>query len=408
MSSDNSCSLVCKPRVKSVLAERYKSQTRGTDIHLRTFACGTVLLCVALSCYMVTWSQFTIVETYTSSSDNCYDGFPYSLPVYGHSPMLGTMYGGLYSSYHQSLLLLAADIELNPGPTEDTQLILNAIAETNAEIGLIKGDVIQIKEDVVNVTSKLQKLNSEINTVKHELSNIQLMQSTFDSRLGDMGEHINHLQYQSDGFNEEFATLSTYDEKHHERCELIEQQLNLMEAERLKCSLRIFGLEETESPDNKLKLVVDEKVLSVADANDNYDESTIIDAKRVGNQGKSKTRLVIVSFKSEHDKLNLFKYRDKLRQIGIRVSNDLSYMQRQQLKHLNRRGLAGYFKGGKLITYQKSNNDNTSRVFMQAKRKGRNEPEHMLTDTYSDQTELPNQSETRNGTSDLTGNDQRK
>ena len=48
--------------------------------------------------------------------------------------------------------------------------------------------------------------------------------------------------------------LSTYDEKHHERCELIEQQLNVMKAERLKCSLRIFGSEETESPDNKLKL----------------------------------------------------------------------------------------------------------------------------------------------------------
>ena len=41
--------------------------------------------------------------------------------------------------------------------------------------------------------------------------------------------------------------------------------------------------------------------------------------------------------------------RDNLRKKGIRVSNDLTYMQREQLKTLNREGRAGYFKNGKLF-----------------------------------------------------------
>lgn len=59
-----------------------------------------------------------------------------------------------------------------------------------------------------------------------------------------------------------------------------------------------------------------------------------------------------MEFKNPDDKFKLFKYRDHLRTAGIRLSNDLTYLQRQQLKELNNRGLRGYFKNGKLVTYK--------------------------------------------------------
>ncbi|KAL4240011.1 hypothetical protein ACF0H5_000806 [Mactra antiquata] len=65
----------------------------------------------------------------------------------------------------------------------------------------------------------------------------------------------------------------------------------------------------------------------------------------------NKPRLVIVTFNDPDDKFKLLKYRDNLRAAGIRLSSDLSYLQRQQLKEVNNRGLRGYFKNGKLVTY---------------------------------------------------------
>jgi hypothetical protein len=54
------------------------------------------------------------------------------------------------------------------------------------------------------------------------------------------------------------------------------------------------------------------------------------------------------------------KVRDKLRDKGIRVSNDLTYMQREQLKALNRQGKSGYYKNGDL--YIRSDNKQTENV----------------------------------------------
>ncbi|KAH3795533.1 hypothetical protein DPMN_149088 [Dreissena polymorpha] len=73
----------------------------------------------------------------------------------------------------------------------------------------------------------------------------------------------------------------------------------------------------------------------------------------------------LVPFSRSNDKFKLFKYRDMLRAKGIRISNDLSYLQRQQLKEVNKKGLVGYFKNGELCTKRKSDN---SRIYHRAVR----------------------------------------
>jgi len=67
---------------------------------------------------------------------------------------------------------------------------------------------------------------------------------------------------------------------------------------------------------------------------------------------------VIIKFKSADDKFKLFGYITQLREDGIRISNDLSYLQRQKLRELSLQGLGGYFKGGNLVTFPKPVNTN--------------------------------------------------
>jgi hypothetical protein len=77
--------------------------------------------------------------------------------------------------------------------------------------------------------------------------------------------------------------------------------------------------------------------------------SHIASARRVGKGDVKNNRMVIVTFTLPEVKFDLFKYRTELRNCGIRISNDLSFSQRQQLKELNQRGWSGYFKNGTLI-----------------------------------------------------------
>ena len=78
------------------------------------------------------------------------------------------------------------------------------------------------------------------------------------------------------------------------------------------------------------------------------------------------TRMVLVQFSRSNYKFKLFKYRDTLRVKGIRISNDLSYLQRQQLKEVKKKGLIGYFKNGQLCTKRKSDN---SRIYRRTVRR---------------------------------------
>jgi hypothetical protein len=90
-----------------------------------------------------------------------------------------------------------------------------------------------------------------------------------------------------------------------------------------------------------------------------------VEAHRVGKSNDNQYRLVIVKFKNPDDKFMLFQYREVLQSRGIRISNDILYLQRQQLKDLNKRGLNGYFKGGKLVSFPKNPDQNgiSSRLF---------------------------------------------
>ena len=133
-----------------------------------------------------------------------------------------------------------------------------------------------------------------------------------------------------------------------------------MDAESVKDSLRVFGLSESESDSISTEDLLDTEVFSVMDEGDRVAKSNI-SAKRVGRKTGEKVRMVVVKFENVDEKFRVFKYRDSLREKGIRVSNALGVIQRQIIRDENAKGYRAYFKNGKLFTELMVNNQDTCR-----------------------------------------------
>ena len=101
--------------------------------------------------------------------------------MYAFSPMrsqngLDTYYGTNSTAdlfIEKRLLLLSADVELNPGPTnEDTELLSNAIKTREnkllGEIRSIKDDIAIIKTEIATVKEECVKTKLDFNKVKYE------------------------------------------------------------------------------------------------------------------------------------------------------------------------------------------------------------------------------------------------
>lgn len=358
--------LCCKARQKRPKYGKYNKLTKGEDIHLRTFVCGLYALFGVLAMYSVVWSHTWLINNYAVANAN--------ICSWSVSSVYGTMrgdipscssYGEYFGYYSKRLLTLSADIEMNPGPDENTRLILQAIAETKDEV---KG----VKYQVDCVQRELGSLREEIASIKSK---------------------VDCLEYGQEVLANDVASLSLADDLKEERLTNIEIQLNLIEAERLKPSLRIFGLEETESDIKSLKSVIVENVFDVIGKPDMFNESCLINAKRVGEIQDEQPRMVIAKFENSDDKFEIFKFREVLRGRGIRVSNDLSFLQRKQVKEARKKGLLAYFKNGKLVTFKHSANqanaefDGNTRVFKRARRFGEKNQEGIEEDMETVMTE---------------------
>jgi hypothetical protein len=282
---------------------------------------------------------------------------------------------GAYYAYGKRLLILAADIELNPGPGSDitdknTQAILDAIRETRNEISEVKNEVRGVKSEII-------LMKSELNLMCKKVDEVEVNQKEIDGRMRFIEEKVDVLRYDQEVLACDMEAVSYGEDKRDSCLRNIEKQLLISESERLKSSMRIFGLKEKESDDYSLKKLCEDEVLKEADTIEaKFDSNTLIKAKRVGvvdtNQGND--RMVIVQFANSDDKFRLFKFRDKLRIKGIRISNDLSFLQRQELKQAKLKGLNGYFKGNKLVTYSKVNpgSEPRPRVFRRGTRQSDN------------------------------------
>jgi len=200
----------------------------------------------------------------------------------------------------------------------------------------------------------------------------------------------------------DIAGLSLNDERKNDTINSMLNHINNMDREMRKNNLRIFGVADIpdESTDEtKAKVISDvlNKAFNIdgfeSDKGDEhngipeearFDSMACLDyAKRLGKYvGEDRPRPILARFKCADDKFNLFKYRDKLRSNGIRIANDLTFQERQQLEDLKRDGRNGYFSKGKLVVIDNTESGGNGRpkpprVFRRANRRlddSRNQP----------------------------------
>lgn len=123
--------------------------------------------------------------------------------------------------------------------------------------------------------------------------------------------HAN-IQFQQETLQSDMTCLSFQDECTQERLTTIERQLDIIESVRLRGSLRIFGLEATESSEAELKSKVETEILGEVDDEERFDENALKRTRRVGTRDdeNDNSRMVLAEFTNPDDKFKLFKYRD--------------------------------------------------------------------------------------------------
>lgn len=117
-------------------------------------------------------------------------------------------------------------------------MILKAINETKNEICEMKADVSVLKSD-------MSSIKDEMNSIKQKLSNAERRYDELGTRMDKMEESHANIQLQQDTLQADVGCLSLRDECTQDRLTTIEQQLDIIESERLRGSLRVFGIEET-------------------------------------------------------------------------------------------------------------------------------------------------------------------
>jgi len=340
--------------------EKYTRFTTGSDIHLRTFICCITVLMLSVSYLGLVAGRYYCIETFAvSESYNCMSDathdeiLPYRSPTYVD---LCDVYSNQYARLVTTRLLLSSDVELNPGPSEDTLMILNAIEKTNDELASIKSEVASVRNEVRGLKDNIDNINTKLNDVEYS-------QKKLGEDIDDIKARVSEIEYCTAVINDDLSALSIQDEVNSDRLSKLEAYINKAESDKVKCSLRIFGLSERESDECPLEAVVEKDVLRYP----KYATSPLISARRVGSFDDGEPRMVVATFKSFSDKAKLFEWRDKLRENNIRISNDLTYYQRQQLKDLKSRGLRGRFEYGKLV-HVPMTSINKGRVFKRANR----------------------------------------
>ena len=138
--------------------------------------------------------------------------------------------------------------------------------------------------------------------------------------------------------------------------------------------MRVFGLQvgSTISYPDLLDMIM-KNVLKVACPTFKWHSDDIKSIRVIQGTDSQNSSLVIVSFKFEEDKYRVFGGRDLLRNVSIRVGDDLTYHQRQTLKRLKaNEGKTGYFFKGKLCIRENHPSSEpstgTERVYRQARR----------------------------------------
>ena len=391
----NSCR---KHKAKREKHHTYSRVTKGSDVHFRVF-----LMILLIGSQLIT--SETIMLCYRLFQHKLYEPEPLYLcsNIFQSgasiiiSPMDYINHGTVtssfdqiiatqYSSLCQRLLLLSSDVELNPGPMTDKEEILYEIRNSKndvlREIKTVTEDINTIKEEVSGIKTAQCKIKSDV-------SDLYFIQSNLETRIADLETEVQSLKSDNEMLKQDNEVLQLdVDELNNDLetktsiIESLDRDVDKLESYSRRDTLRIFGLPEiTNETYENLKAYVISTVLNIACPDIKWHKEDIVRTHRVGKDSydPDNPRILLIKFLHWDKKMAVLKGREKLREVGLRVGDDLTRRQRGALKQLSEKGQSGYFYKGKLHIRDKkkerssSNEDSNdkieTRTFVKAFRK---------------------------------------
>lgn len=363
-------SFLPKVRTKNGKYGKYDPCTMSSDIQYRVLACMVVGLYIAItvkaymevSTYMYEQTCTLSANDFCSLSAMC---LPYNVRCLHEIHSINNC-SKTYIAYCSRLLMLSSDVELNPGPTEETEMILRAITESTHRTTM---DLNEVKEELKSMRNDLAGVKSNISSIKSKLKTVEDISNKNDHRLCKLEEDIANNWHNEEVLQSDIDAIDTKVEAQRDYIETLENKIDRLEAEQRKNNARIFGVNELVGEDTKQ--IVHDKIIKLLSPTTNFSESCIEHAKRIGKAANGQSRAILVSFRCFEDKMKLFSGRNELRKRGIRVANELTSRQWEQMKNYKQRGITGYFKNGKFFRTYHDDTDQprgNQRVFKQAVR----------------------------------------
>ena len=249
--------------------------------------------------------------------------------------------------------MMSADVESNPGPlSENEQVLFDAIEASESrvlsEIQEVKGDIKTMKSEIRYVKNECMKMKEEVEIVKQK-------QLGCEKHIRSMYKDIKNIQSENETMQLDIDQLNDNFEEKFTLMTDLEDQIDRLERESRKSTMRIFGLTEKEGETSSdAKQVVIDNVLKVVCSEENWSPDDMQRAYRAGNADSTQPRMMIVTFRYSDDKYRIYDGREKLRENGIRISDNFTIRQRQKLKDLKQKGYTGYFYKGQIYTRTKS------------------------------------------------------
>ena len=115
-----------------------------------------------------------------------------------------------YSSYANRMLILFPDVEFNPGPSEDTRLLLIAMNDVKAELQQVLGELTSVKTELRDMKSEF--VSNRMNVIIPEVCQPQTT-----SAMNGMCERIDSIEYRNEVFESDIRELFLHDEKTRDR-----------------------------------------------------------------------------------------------------------------------------------------------------------------------------------------------
>ena len=325
----------------------YNPYTAGSDVHFRTFLSGILMIALlgvatGIVNYMTTFvSTIPLVDI---PVDCCALRADVGLQLYLARDITSLVCG----SYSQRVLMLAMDVEQNPGPLSgsDKDDILNAIRLSSDSL---KAEIQCLKNDISKMQGDMHCLWDSCQNVQAHVHQIESNQTRLEAKVVELHHDVNGMKGDRDMLQLDVDSVQENCDRNHDRIGAIEDAVDRIERSQIRANVRVFGLDESnDEPDvNNLKSKVINNVCKVAKHDYDWSPSDIENAYRIGKKGQN-ARTVVVTFTTSQFKFDLFAGRDSLRRTGIRVSNDLTSREKKMLYDLKHKGQNGYFKNGKL------------------------------------------------------------